>query len=148
VTAPVPAGPPAAAPAAPADAIAAYDDLLAGGAGEQLAADTQGELEAGLARRGLVFGDRALCTVLRPRLLTERQYRALAARVARLSRALARAHEAAAADPALRAQFRLEGGRRRCWAPARARRCRAPRPASTRSWSTRRATAAPSRSPR
>jgi hypothetical protein len=47
--------------------------------------------------------------VLRPRLLTERQYRALAARVARLSRALARAHEAAAADPALRAQFRLEG---------------------------------------
>ena len=109
MTAPVPAGPPAAAPAAPADAIAAYDDLLAGGAGEQLAADTQGELEAGLARRGLVFGDRALCTVLRPRLLTERQYRALAARVARLSRALARAHEAAAADPALRAQFRLEG---------------------------------------
>jgi hypothetical protein len=93
--------------AAPADAIADYHGLLAGGAGEQLAADTQGEMEAGLARRGLVFGTRPLCTVLRPRLLTERQYRALGARVARLSRALGRVHAAAVADPALRAQFRL-----------------------------------------
>jgi hypothetical protein len=93
--------------AAPADAIAAYHELLAGTAGEQLAADTQGAMEAGLARRGLVFGTRTLCTVLRPRLLTERQYRALATRVARLSRALARAHAAAVEDPALRAQFRL-----------------------------------------
>jgi hypothetical protein len=107
VTAPAAAGAAAPVRAAPADAIDAYHELLAGTAGEQLAADTQGELEAGLARRGLVFGTRALCTVLRPRLLTERQYRALAARVARLSRALARAHEAAAADPAVRAQFRL-----------------------------------------
>jgi hypothetical protein len=46
--------------------------------------------------------------VLRPRLLTEQQYRALARRVARLSRALARAHAAALDEPALRAQFRLE----------------------------------------
>jgi len=97
----------AASAQAPADAIATYLALFAGGAGEQFAADTQGALEAGLARRGLVFGDRALCTVLRPRLLTERQYQALAARVARLSRALARAHAAALADPAVRAQFRL-----------------------------------------
>ena len=94
--------------AAPADAIAAYHDALAGTAGEQLAADTQGELEAGLARRGLVFGTRALCTVLRPRLLTVQQYSALAARVARLSHAFVRAREAAVADPAVRAQFRLE----------------------------------------
>jgi hypothetical protein len=101
-----PAGAPGARPA-PADAVDAYHGLLAGTAGEQLAADTQGALEAGLARRGLVFGTRALCTVLRPRLLTERQYRALAGRVARLWRALARAHEAALADPAVRAQFRL-----------------------------------------
>lgn len=96
-------------PAAPADAIAAYHEAFAGTAGEQLAADTQGALEAGLARRGLVFGERALCTVLRPRLLTERQYAALARRVARLSRAFARAHAAARADAAVRAQFRLEG---------------------------------------
>lgn len=94
--------------AAPADAIAAYHDALAGTAGEQLAADTQGALEAGLARRGLVFGTRALCTVLRPRLLTVRQYSALAARVARLSHAFVRAREAAVADAAVRAQFRLE----------------------------------------
>jgi hypothetical protein len=98
----------AGAAAAPADAIGAYHDALAGSAGERLAAETQGALEAGLARRGLVFGERALCTVLRPRLITPRQYAALASRVARLSRAFGRAHAAALADPAVRAQFRLE----------------------------------------
>lgn len=101
--------PAATAPAAPADAVAAYHALLDGDAGERLAADTQGAMDAGLARRGLVFGERALCTVLRPRFLTPRQYATLAARVARLVRAARRAHDAALADPAVRAQFRLAG---------------------------------------
>jgi hypothetical protein len=100
------------APAAPADAIAAYDALFAGSAGERLAADTQGALDGQLARRGLVFGEdaataRPLCTVLRPRLLTARQHRTLMARTGALARAFAQGHRLAAADAGLRAHLRL-----------------------------------------
>lgn len=87
--------------------IAAYHALLAGSAGERLAADTHEALEAQLARRGLVFGDRALCTVLRPRFLSVVQHRALARRTEGLMRAFRTAHQAAMADPAVRAQFRM-----------------------------------------
>ena len=60
-------------------------------------------------RRGLFFGDRPLCTVLRPRFLTPAQYRLLqrarpACCCARSRKALRRA---AMADPAFRDQFRL-----------------------------------------
>ncbi len=98
----------AAATAAPADAIADYHALLDGTAGAQLAADTNGALETALGRRGLIFGTRALCTVVRPRFFTPAQYAALGRRIARLMRAFNTAHRAALADPALRAQFRLE----------------------------------------
>ena len=90
-----------------ADAVAAYHELLAGTEGEQLAADTHGALEEQLARRGLMFGERALCTVLRPRLYAPAQFRLLGTRVTPLMRAFGQAYQAAIADPALRAQFRL-----------------------------------------
>jgi hypothetical protein len=89
------------------EAVAAYHDLLGGSAGERLAADTQGALDAQLARRGLVFGDRALCTVLRPRFYAADQFRLLGDRVRPLMRAFGQAYDAAMADAAVRAQFRL-----------------------------------------
>lgn len=98
----------AAARQAPADAIASYHALLDGTAGAQVAADTQGMLETALGRRGLIFGTRPLCTVIRPRFFTPVQYAALGRRIARLMRPFNTAHRAALADPALRAQFRLE----------------------------------------
>jgi uncharacterized circularly permuted ATP-grasp superfamily protein len=54
-----------------------------------------------------VFGDRALCTVLRPRFYRPSTFRLLETRVRPLMRAFAQAHRAAMADPAVRAQFRL-----------------------------------------
>ena len=90
------------------DAVAAaYHALLDGTAGERLAADTHGALEAQLARRGLVFGDRALCTVLRPRFFTPRQYQGLARQVAALMPAFDAAYRAAMGDAGVRAQLRL-----------------------------------------
>ena len=93
--------------ATPAAAIAAWDALYAGDAGERLAGDTHAALEAQLARRGLIFGERALCTVLRPRCFGFDQWRTLAARTEGLMRAFAAAHRAAMHDAGVRAQFRL-----------------------------------------
>ena len=59
------------------DAISAYLDLLT----EPLAADCQARLDGLQRRRGLAFGDRPLCTVLRPRFLTADQYRLLRQRI-------------------------------------------------------------------
>ena len=53
------------------DAIAHYHDLLSN---STLAADSQERLETLQAARGLYFGDRPLCNVLRPRFLTPGQY--------------------------------------------------------------------------
>ncbi|AHG87958.1 Circularly permuted ATP-grasp type 2 [Gemmatirosa kalamazoonensis] len=88
-------------------AVDAYHDLLGGTTGEQLAADTQGALDEQLARRGLVFGERALCTVLRPRFYAPAQFRLLGDRVKPLMRAFDQAFRAAMEDASLRAQFRL-----------------------------------------
>jgi uncharacterized circularly permuted ATP-grasp superfamily protein len=92
---------------AAASPVASYHALLAGSSGERLAADTQEALAAQLERRGLIFGDRALCTVLRPRFFSATQYHALARRTEALVRAFRQAHQAAMADAAVRAQFRL-----------------------------------------
>jgi hypothetical protein len=83
--------------------ITAYHDLLT----EDLAGETQRQLDDQLRRRGLFFGDRPLCTVLRPRFLTPEQYRFLQARISVMLRAFDRAYEAAIADAGLREQFRL-----------------------------------------
>jgi uncharacterized circularly permuted ATP-grasp superfamily protein len=87
-----------------AEAIAAYHDLLT----DEVAAESQAQLDRQLRARGLYFGDRPLCTVLRPRLMAPGTLRALQAGVARIMRAFSRAHQAALADPALREQFALE----------------------------------------
>ena len=74
---------------------------------DELAEECQATLDAELRRRGLFFGDRPLCTVLRPRFLTAEQYRYLQQRCAILLRAFDRAYHAAFADAALRRQFGL-----------------------------------------
>jgi uncharacterized circularly permuted ATP-grasp superfamily protein len=74
---------------------------------EALAAGTAARMDDEHRRRGMYFGDRPLCSVLRPRFLTPAQYRELRRGIGTLMRAFLRAHEAAMADPAFRAQFHL-----------------------------------------
>lgn len=86
-------------------AVAAYHDLLA--AGGSLAADSQAVLDRSQQLRGLLFGTRPVCTVLRPRFLTPGQYRRLHDAVAALAPAFQRAYDRALVDPVFRHQFRL-----------------------------------------
>ncbi|MGH2538174.1 MAG: hypothetical protein ACRDHL_12325 [Candidatus Promineifilaceae bacterium] len=86
------------------EAIAHYHDLLS----DEVAQASQAQLDDQLRRRGLFFGDRPLCTVLRPRFFTPRQYRFLRGRTRLILSAFDKAYRAAMADPALLAQFRLE----------------------------------------
>jgi hypothetical protein len=85
-------------------AIQDYHDLLT----PEVAADSHAMLEAQLTRRHLIFGGRALCTVLRPRLMTRSQHQLMQQRVRVLMRAFGKAYQAAMADGAVREQFRLE----------------------------------------
>jgi hypothetical protein len=85
------------------DAVDAYHDLLTA----DVAADSQAVLDAQIRKRDLFFGDRPLCTVLRPRFMSPTQYRLLQRRAAALLGAFGRAHAAAIADARVRAQFRL-----------------------------------------
>jgi len=84
-------------------AIDRYHELLS----DELAGETQSALDAQLRNRGLFFGDRPLCTVLRPRFLTAEQYRFLQERCALLLCAFDKAYQRAAGDREFRAQFRL-----------------------------------------
>ena len=86
------------------DAIDAYHELLGD---DQLAADSQGMLNDLLARQGLVFGGRPLCTVLRPRLTNHARHGWLQQRVRVLMRVFAKAYDAAIATPDFRRQFML-----------------------------------------
>ena len=65
-------------------------------------------LHAELAKRGLFFGDRPLCTVLRPRFFSPRQYDEMRSRIGVLLGAFDTALSAAIANPAVLDQFRLE----------------------------------------
>ncbi|HEX6746671.1 MAG TPA: circularly permuted type 2 ATP-grasp protein [Longimicrobium sp.] len=56
---------------------------------------------------GMYFGDRALCTVIRPRFFTHAQWAGIRRGVETLMRAFRRAHVAAMHEPALLEQFRL-----------------------------------------
>ena len=87
-----------------ADAVARYHDLLS----DELAGESQTHLDDQLRRRDLYFGERPLCTVLRPRFLSQEQYRFLQTRIGALLRAFRAAHRAALADDAVLGQFRLE----------------------------------------
>jgi hypothetical protein len=88
-----------------ADAISHYHDLLASGG--PLAADSQAALETLQQLRGLHFGARPVCTVLRPRFLTPAQYRLLHGAVDALLPAFQAAYDRALADPDFRRQFRM-----------------------------------------
>jgi hypothetical protein len=85
------------------DAIQTYLDLLT----DDLAGASQERLDEQQRRRGLGFGGRPLCTVLRPRFLTVDQYRFLRARVRLLMQAFNVVHEHAVADAGFRARFGL-----------------------------------------
>lgn len=84
-------------------AVDAYHALLS----NEMAERTHAALEEEHRRRGLFFGERLLCSVLRPRFLTPGQYGWMRGRVEVLMGAFGRAYEAAMADAELRAQFRL-----------------------------------------
>ncbi|OGT25023.1 MAG: hypothetical protein A2Z17_06475 [Gammaproteobacteria bacterium RBG_16_66_13] len=84
-------------------AIHTYHDLLT----DDIAADSQTQLTAQLQRHGLFFGDRAICSVLRPRFLTDEQYGFVRERARPILRAFRKAFETAVADQTFRAQFGL-----------------------------------------
>jgi glutathionylspermidine synthase len=85
------------------DGIDQYHALLT----DELGGDSERQLNEQLRTRGLYFGDRPLCTVLRPRFLSPQQYRFLQTRAAMVLRAFRKAHRAALADDTLLAQFGL-----------------------------------------
>jgi hypothetical protein len=85
------------------NAIQHYHHLLT----PDLAADSQAQLSAVQKQCGLAFGDRPLCTVLRPRFLTHDQYRFLCQRVGMVLRAFDKAYRAGLANAAFRKQFLL-----------------------------------------
>ena len=87
----------------PAAAIQTYHDLLT----DDVAADSDRQLADQLQRRGLFFGTRAMCSVLRPRFLTAEQYAFIQGRARPILRAFRKAYEAAVADEGFRAQFGL-----------------------------------------
>jgi hypothetical protein len=83
--------------------IEAYHELLT----EEVAEASHEHLDRALRRKGLVFGDRPLCTVLRPRLMTADDYASLQSRLMPLLRAFRRVHDRAMSDAAFRGQFGL-----------------------------------------
>jgi hypothetical protein len=86
-------------------AVAAYHELLAADA--ILAADSQAALDRGQHARSLVYGNRPVCSVLRPRFLSPAQYRFLHDRVKVLLPAFQTISDRALADEGFRNQFRL-----------------------------------------
>lgn len=86
------------------DAINSYHDLLT----EQMAADTAGQLTEQMKLRGLYFGDRPLCTVLRPRFVMPHQYNFLRQQIRPLLSAFDKISQAAVADADFASQFGLE----------------------------------------
>jgi len=85
------------------EAIECYHDLLT----DELAAASQAQLDDQQRLRGLFFGRRPLCTVLRPRFMTPEQYRFLQSRMRVLLRAFDKAYRRAIEDADFRAQFGL-----------------------------------------
>lgn len=86
-----------------AEAIQRYHDLLT----PQLAEDAQGHLDRQTEKRGMYFGTRPVCSVLRPRFLSPDQFAFLCHAVRRLARAFAKIYEAGIADAEFRKQFRM-----------------------------------------
>jgi hypothetical protein len=85
------------------EAIDHYHALLDDETGRQ----SQAQLNEQLHRRELFFGERPLCTVLRPRFLSAALYAQLQAAIRSVMPAFAKTHAAALADAGFRAQFGL-----------------------------------------
>jgi hypothetical protein len=85
------------------EAINSYHDLLT----DELAGESQFQLESQQRMRGLFFGPRPLCNVLRPRFLTPEQYQFLQKRVHVLMGAFNKIYAVAIENPTFRAQFGL-----------------------------------------
>jgi hypothetical protein len=85
------------------EAIQRYHDLVT----DETGVETASRLADQLRRRGLFFGERPLCTVLRPRFLLPAQYRYLVSAAEAVLRAFDTAYHVALAEPAVRAQFGL-----------------------------------------
>ena len=83
-------------------AIGRYHDILASGT---VAADSQNLLDNLQESRGLFYGTRPVCTVLRPRFLTPGQYAFLRDRVKVLLPAFQTIYDKALVDPLFRKQF-------------------------------------------
>lgn len=84
-------------------AVGKYHDLLT----DEIAEESHAQLEHQLRRRDLFFGDRALCTVLRPRFFTPAQYGYLESRSRVLLSAFTKTYQAAIANADFRRQFGL-----------------------------------------
>jgi hypothetical protein len=81
-----------------------YHSLL----NDSVAADNQARLTDLLKERKLFFGDRPLCTVLRPHFYTPQQFAYLKNETEIILSAFGKAHRACMADASLRGQFHLE----------------------------------------
>src|SRR3954470_24196494 len=86
-----------------ARAIAAFHDLL----NNTVAADKHNALLSQARLHDMQFGERPVCSVLRPRFLSARQFQFLNARVRALLPAFRRLYDAALSDSAFRRQFCL-----------------------------------------
>jgi hypothetical protein len=86
------------------DAIDCFHGLL----NDQKALDAQSQLNALLKERHLYFGERPICTVLRPHFYTPEQWAFLKAATEIIIGAFGKAHLACLHDPAIRAQLALE----------------------------------------
>ena len=84
-------------------AVDAYHALL----DDETGRESQSQLDDQMHRRDLFFGDRALCTVLRPRFLSNDQYIHLQHAIRTVMPAFDRAYRAALDDDRFRAQFGL-----------------------------------------
>ncbi|HET6230320.1 MAG TPA: circularly permuted type 2 ATP-grasp protein [Longimicrobiaceae bacterium] len=85
------------------DAVDAFHSLLT----DEVGGETQARMDEEHRRRGMFFGERPLCSVLRPRFLTHGEYATIRRAVETLMGAFGSAYKAAMADAAFRAQFRL-----------------------------------------
>jgi uncharacterized circularly permuted ATP-grasp superfamily protein len=86
------------------EAVQRYHDLLT----PQMAAETHGTLQTGLRERGLFFGDRPICRVLRPYFYVQEDWNYLKSETEVLLRAFAKTHAACMEDSSLRGQLDLE----------------------------------------
>jgi hypothetical protein len=84
-------------------AIDQYHALL----DDEMARASNELLEEQQQRRGLFFGTRPLCSVLRPRFLTSEQYRYLQNAIRDIMPVFAKAHRAAISDANIRKQFMM-----------------------------------------